>query len=116
MAALMELDQRNDLRSLRNFLFYAYLDVRPFPDLMALLESQGVQPGERREIPYRSKRRAERSAGVQPISIGHHDALISSIDVTGLRYPLLAAGLIRSCRSIRWLHLRMADTLERKVP
>jgi hypothetical protein len=34
---------------------YAYFDPRPFPNLMALLESQDVEPREPREIPYRCK-------------------------------------------------------------
>jgi TolB-like protein len=55
VATLMELDQNDDLRSLRNFLSYAYFDASPFPNLMALLESQGVEPREPRVIPYRCK-------------------------------------------------------------
>ena len=49
---LMKLDESKDLRSLSSFLAYAYFDARPFPNLMALLESQGIQPREPREIPY----------------------------------------------------------------
>jgi len=55
IATLMELDKNDDLRSLRNFLSYAYLDARPFPNLMALLKSQGVEPREPRDIPYQCK-------------------------------------------------------------
>jgi TolB-like protein len=55
IATLMELDKSEDLRSLRNFLSYAYFDARPFPNLMALLESQGVEPREPRDIPYQCK-------------------------------------------------------------
>jgi len=52
---LIELDEREDLASLRDYLAYAYFDARPFPNLMAMLESQGVEPREPREIPYRCR-------------------------------------------------------------
>lgn len=55
IATLMELDQSEDIRSLSNFLSYAYFDARPFPNLMALLASQGIEPREPRVIPYRCK-------------------------------------------------------------
>jgi hypothetical protein len=51
-ATLMERDKAGDLRSLSSFLIYAHFDPRPFPNLMALLESQGVEPREPRDIPY----------------------------------------------------------------
>lgn len=53
--SLIGLDSRDDLSSLGDFLVYAYFDVRPFPNLMALLEAQGIEPREPREIPYRCK-------------------------------------------------------------
>jgi TolB-like protein len=52
---LADLDKREDLSSIGDFLSYAYFDARPFPNLMALLESQGIEPREPREIPYRCK-------------------------------------------------------------
>ena len=52
LATLMKLDESKNLRSLSSFLAYAYFDARPFPNLMALLESQGVEPREPRAIPY----------------------------------------------------------------
>lgn len=52
---LKGLDEREDLRSLGDFLSYAYFDARPFPNLMALLEAQGLEPREPLEIPYRCK-------------------------------------------------------------
>ena len=55
LETLMALDESEDIRSLRNFLTYAYFDARPFPNLMALLESQGVEPREPRDIPYQCK-------------------------------------------------------------
>ncbi len=55
LATLMELNESGDLRSLRDFLSYAYFDARPFPKLMAMLESYGVEPREPRDIPYQCK-------------------------------------------------------------
>jgi hypothetical protein len=52
---LKGLDEREDLRPLGDFLSYAYFDARPFPNLMALLETQGLEPREPLEIPYRCK-------------------------------------------------------------
>ena len=52
---LLTFDESDDLRSLRNFLSYAYFDARPFPNLMAMLESYGVEPREPRDIPYQCK-------------------------------------------------------------
>jgi len=50
---LIALDQQTDLRPVADFLSYAYFDARQFPNLMALLESQGIEPREPKEIPYR---------------------------------------------------------------
>jgi hypothetical protein len=55
METLMELDRSKDLRALSSFLIYAYFDARQFPNLMALLKSQGVEPREPRDIPYQCK-------------------------------------------------------------
>ena len=52
---LIGLDEVEDLGSMRDYLAYAYFDARPFPNLMTMLESQGVEPREPREIPYRCK-------------------------------------------------------------
>lgn len=52
---LIQIDEMEDLRSMRDYLAYAFFDARPFPNLMALLESQDVEPREPLEIPYRCK-------------------------------------------------------------
>jgi TolB-like protein len=52
---LRPLDETEDLDTLRDYMTYAYFDARPFPNLMAFLESQGVTPREPREIPYKCK-------------------------------------------------------------
>lgn len=57
--AIVELkafDDSGDLRSLKGFLNYAYFDARDYPNLVALLKSQGITPREPRQIPYRCKR------------------------------------------------------------
>jgi TolB-like protein len=50
---LIDLDNPDDLSQLGDFLNYAYFDARLFPNLMALLESQGIEPREPLDIPYR---------------------------------------------------------------
>jgi hypothetical protein len=52
---LADLDDPDDLSELGDFLTYAYFDARLFPNLMAMLEAQGIEPREPREIPYRCK-------------------------------------------------------------
>ena len=52
---LADLDDPEDLSELGDFLTYAYFDARLFPNLMAMLEAQGIEPREPREIPYRCK-------------------------------------------------------------
>ena len=49
------LDENEDLSAIGDFLSYAYFDARPFPNLMALLKAQGIEPREPLEIPYRCK-------------------------------------------------------------
>jgi TolB-like protein len=49
---LMELDDADDLDSLADFLAYAQFDARRFPNLMSLLDSQGVTPREPLPVPY----------------------------------------------------------------
>jgi hypothetical protein len=50
---LMPLDEREELGGIGDFLSYAYFDARPYPNLMALLDTEGVEPRNPREIPYR---------------------------------------------------------------
>ena len=50
---LLPLDDSENLVEIGDFMSYAYFDARPFPNLMALLESQGIEPREPRDIPYR---------------------------------------------------------------
>lgn len=52
---LIKIDESGDVSSMRDYLAYAYFDPRPFPNLMALLESQDVELREPREMPYRCK-------------------------------------------------------------
>ena len=52
---LIKVDESGDVSSMRNYLAYAYFDPRPFPNLMAMLETQGAHIREPREIPYRCK-------------------------------------------------------------
>ena len=52
---LSQLDEAGDVSSMRDYLAYAYFDPRPFPNLMAMLETQGANIREPREIPYRCK-------------------------------------------------------------
>ena len=52
---LLELDDADDLFSLADFLSYAQFDARHFPNLMALLDSQGITPREPLAVPYRCK-------------------------------------------------------------
>jgi len=52
---LIKIDESGDVSSMRDYIAYAYFDARPFPNLMALLESQDANIREPREIPYRCK-------------------------------------------------------------
>lgn len=52
---LFQLDESGDVSSMRDYVSYAYFDPRPFPNLMAMLETQGAHIREPREIPYRCK-------------------------------------------------------------
>ena len=52
---LASLDSNEDLRGIGDMLTYAYFDARQFPNLMALLESQGIEPRQPLDIPYRCK-------------------------------------------------------------
>ena len=55
LEALIHLDNPEGLYTLTDFLSYAYFDARQFPNLTVFLESQGIEPREPREIPYRCK-------------------------------------------------------------
>lgn len=52
---LMPLDASDQLDDLTNYLSYAYFDARAYPNLMALLESQGIEPRQPKDIPYSCK-------------------------------------------------------------
>jgi len=52
---LVDLDDPEDLSQIGDFLNYAYFDARQFPNLLELLEAQGIEPREPREIPYRCR-------------------------------------------------------------
>jgi TolB-like protein len=52
---LKALDDHEDLSAMGDYLSYAYFDARPFPNLMALLKAQGIEPRQPLEIPYRCK-------------------------------------------------------------
>ena len=53
--AMIEYDNQNDFGVLADFLNYAYFDSRQFPNFMAFLDSQGIEPREPKEIPYRCR-------------------------------------------------------------
>jgi tetratricopeptide (TPR) repeat protein len=53
---LMEFDSIQDMASMTSFLTYGTFDARPYPNLMAVLESQGIERGEAMKIPYRCRR------------------------------------------------------------
>ena len=51
-ATLAPLDDPDDLRGLADFLSYGTFDPRPYPNLMALLEGQGIKRVEQIVVPY----------------------------------------------------------------
>jgi hypothetical protein len=53
---LMELDSNQDMASMTSFLTYGSFDPRPYPNLMAVLESQGIDRAETVELPYQCRR------------------------------------------------------------
>ena len=55
-AVVRELDDGDDMRELLDYSFYGSFDAREMPNLMALLERQGVDDFEPRIIPNRCKR------------------------------------------------------------
>jgi TolB-like protein len=50
---LQPLDEIEELARIGDFMVYAFFDARLYPNLMALLDTEGVEPREPREIPYR---------------------------------------------------------------
>jgi len=52
---MMDLDDSGDLATLADYLTYAYFDARAYPNLMAMLRSQGIEPRAPKEIPYRCR-------------------------------------------------------------
>jgi len=50
---MMTLDEDGDLETLSDYLSYAYFDAHAYPNLMAMLRSQGIEPRAPKEIPYR---------------------------------------------------------------
>ncbi|MEX2517362.1 MAG: hypothetical protein WD572_10740 [Gammaproteobacteria bacterium] len=48
---LMELDAEGDIGSLADYLSYAYFDARQFPNLMNMLETQGIEPRAPKKTP-----------------------------------------------------------------
>jgi len=55
-AVLMKFDEAGNMKGISDFLTYGTFDPRPFPNLMALLENQGIERGEPVVMPYRCKR------------------------------------------------------------
>jgi TolB-like protein/tetratricopeptide (TPR) repeat protein len=54
-AMLAPLDENREFASLADFVSYHYFDARQYPNLVELLRSQGVEPREPLEMPYRCK-------------------------------------------------------------
>jgi TolB-like protein len=54
--ALMAYDDEQDMMTMTSFLGYGTFDRRQYPNLMALLESQGIDWGEPVETPYQCRR------------------------------------------------------------
>jgi TolB-like protein len=56
VATLAPLDNADDLNGIADFLSYGTFDPRPFPNLMAFLQSQGIEPREPIDTAYRCDR------------------------------------------------------------
>jgi len=54
--ALMAYDDEQDMTTMTSFLGYGTFDPRPYPNLMAVLESQGIERGEVIKVPYQCRR------------------------------------------------------------
>ena len=55
VATLAPLDDPDNLRGLADFLSYGTFDPRPYPNLMALLEGQGIEPRDAVVPPYQCR-------------------------------------------------------------
>ena len=55
LAVLMEYDDMNDMRTMSSFLSYGIFDAGLYPNLMTVLEPQGIDRGEVVELPYQCK-------------------------------------------------------------
>jgi TolB-like protein len=55
-AVMMKFDEAGNMKGISDFLTYGTFDPRPFPNLMALLESQGIERGEPVKMSYQCKR------------------------------------------------------------
>ena len=53
---LAEYDDMNDIRTMQSFLSYRIFDAGLYPNLMAILEPQGIDRGEVIEVPYQCQR------------------------------------------------------------
>jgi len=53
--SLRHLDDPDDLEGLADFLGYGTFDPRPYPNLMAMLESQAIEPREVQAMPYQCR-------------------------------------------------------------
>ena len=54
-AMLAPLDENKDFERLVDFVSYHYFDASQYPNLVELLQSQGVEPREPLEMPYRCR-------------------------------------------------------------
>jgi len=52
---LVPLDENREFEALFDFVSYHYFDARKYPNLVELIKSQGVEPREPLEMPYRCK-------------------------------------------------------------
>ncbi len=52
---LREYNARDDMTTMTSFLTYGTFDARPYPNLMALLESEGIERGELVKLPYQCR-------------------------------------------------------------
>ena len=52
---LRDYDARGDMTTMTSFLTYGTFDARPYPNLMALLESEGIERGELVKLPYQCR-------------------------------------------------------------
>ena len=55
-AVLAKYDEKNDMRTMQSFLGYRIFDAGLYANLMAVLEPQGIDPGEVIDLPYQCRR------------------------------------------------------------